>query len=427
MKFIAKNYNKSKETIHNFMWQSLKIFGTQGVTFLIFIIAAKLLNQYEFGVYNYILAIVLFLTIFGDFGISKATTKYVAEYNAIDKEKLRAVLFNSGIIILGFTIFVAIALLIFGKLYLKENYIYAVYLLPLLFLAPIASLYDGIYGGLKRFKQLAAISAISGILAVSFSYILVLNYGLIGALIAQILFYSVLVFLLALGYREFHLKINKSVIIEIGKYSLFFGLANLGYFLYTRVDIMVLGYFGYIKEIGYYEIVNKVFMLLLLPVTILGTVVAPNSTKDFVLGKFEHIKKKMISESLLLGCIGLLIALCGFFVFPLIFKAFLQEYDSLLLIKLLNILLVLIPLRFFSSYISMAYIAPLGYIKIITKYLIIFGVINLILNLILINIIGFIGVIYATLISQILFIIFKDFISFIPTVFKKIQSYPNSK
>jgi hypothetical protein len=35
---MFKPYNKHKETIHNFSWRSLQIFGKQGITFLIFIL-----------------------------------------------------------------------------------------------------------------------------------------------------------------------------------------------------------------------------------------------------------------------------------------------------------------------------------------------------------------------------------------------------
>lgn len=416
--FIKHNYFKYKETFHNFLWQSLQIFGKQGTTFLIFFLAAKLLSPYEFGVYNYVLVIVFFLIIFGDFGISKATTKYVAEYNVTDNDKLKAVLFNSGLIIFCLAALISIIVLVFGQWYFQDKYLYILYLLPLIFIAPFTSLYDGIYSGLKKFKQLAIISLSTSLIGMIVAYFLIKAFGLIGALIGQNLFYLILIVFLGLGYREFNLKINKAVIREIGKYSMYFGLASLGYFLYTRVDIIVLGHFGYIEEIGYYEIINKIFLFILLPVNILSTVIAPDSTKNFVLQRFVYIKNKIIKESLIMFIVGLLVALASYLIFPVIFRIFLQEYDNVLLIKLLNILLILIPLRFFSTYISAGYIAPSGNIKILTKYLIIFGVVNFILNIVLINLIGFIGVIYATLISQILFIIFKDFVSFIPLIFR---------
>ena len=106
--------------------------------------------------------------------------------------------------------------------------------------------------------------------------------------------------------------------------------------------------------------------------------------------------------------LGLVVSILSFILFPILFKIILPEYDLALLILMLNLILILVPLRYFSSYISVGYITPAGYIKISTITLIIFGVLNVILDIVLIKKIGFIGVIYATLISQFLFIIIKD-------------------
>ena len=120
-KMFRKLYYLNKETINDFIWRSLQISGKGGITFLIFILCAKLLTPYYFGIYNYALAIIFFLILFGDFGISTATSKYVAEYNITDKNKLKLVLFNSGLIIIALTIIITIITLIIGPWYLKDK------------------------------------------------------------------------------------------------------------------------------------------------------------------------------------------------------------------------------------------------------------------------------------------------------------------
>ncbi|MCK4744934.1 oligosaccharide flippase family protein, partial [Candidatus Parcubacteria bacterium] len=230
-KLLVRNYFAHKETIHNFIWRALQIFGKQGITFLIFILCAKLLTPYEFGIYNYTLAIIFFLIMFGDFGISIAASKYVAEYKTINKDKLKGVLFNSGVVIFVLTIMIMIITLIFGHGYLKDKYIYVLYMLPLIFLAPMTSLYDGIYRGLKRFKKLSIISIAIGGFSVVFVYLIIERYGLYGALVAQNLFYFILLMGLALGYREFNFKLDREIMKEIGKYSLVIGISELGFFL----------------------------------------------------------------------------------------------------------------------------------------------------------------------------------------------------
>jgi len=418
---IKSQYFKHKETINSFIWRFLQIFGTQGITFLIFILCAKLLTPYDFGIYNYILAIVFFLITFGDFGISIATSKYIAEYNAINTKKVRLVLFNSGIVILGLSLIVTMIIIVFGKYFLYEKFSYLLWTLPLFFFAPMTSLYDGIYRGLKRFKRLAIISLVTGFLAIWYVYYLIKNFGLVGALVSQNLFYLSLFLVLALDYKEFDFIFDKEIIKKITSYSLWIGLSNIGLFLYTKVDIIILGQFGFIEEIGYYEIINKIFIMILMPVTLLATVVAPNTTKNFAFKKYNYIKNKILEESIFLFLAGLVIAVFSYLIFPYVFKVFLYGYNLILLMQILTLLLFLLPIRFISSYIIIAYITPSGFAKILTFTILLCGILNVILDFVFINMFGFIGVIYATLFSQLLFII-TTLLLFIIVINKRSQN-----
>lgn len=392
---LKNKYFQHKETIHNFIWRALQMGSKQGITFLIFIICAKLLIPYDFGVYNYVLAIVFFLIMFADFGISTATSKYVAEYNVTDKEKLKSVLFNSGIIILGLTLIISLITIFFGKLYLGDKYIYILYLLPLIFLIPMTSLYDGIYRGLKKFKHLSIISVIVGLFSLSFVYILIKQYGLIGALIAQNLFYSILFLALTFGYKEFHFKLNKDVMKEIGKYSFFIGIISISYFFYTRIDIIILGHFDYIIEIGYYEIINKIFMLLTLPFLIFSQIQAPNIVRHFCEGRKNIIfskLKKYIKYSFL-GCI--LISILSVFIIPMLLKYFLQDYYTNATIIILYLISIVFIFQCVATFIGNTFIISTGHAKLNMINLIIFGILNLVLGIIFVNYFGFMGIAYS--------------------------------
>ena len=398
---IKKKYHQHKETIHNFIWRALQVVGKQGITFLIFILCAKLLSPYDFGIYNYVLAIIFFLIMFGDFGISTATSKYVAEYNLTNKGKLKSVLFNSGIIIVGLTILVVLLTIIIGPAYLKEKYVYVLWLLPLIFLAPMTSLYDGIYRGLKRFKQLAIISTIVGFISLSFVYILIKQYGLIGALWAQSLFYLILFIALASGYKEFNFKWNKEVMKEVGKYSLIVGTSLIGYFLFSKISTVLLGYFGYIQEIGYYEIVNRIILLCLLPFTIISQVISPDITIKYSKKKSKIIILKKYKKYLLLTTvIASILAFGIYLLFPFIIKIFLNEYSSNDLLISMNYLLVILITQSIATIVSSGFAISTGHAKVNMVFLIIFGVINVPLNFLMIKHYGFIGAIYATLIVR---------------------------
>jgi len=396
---LKNKYNQHKETIHNFSWRAIQIGTKQGITFLIFILCAKLLIPYEFGIYNYVLAIVFFLIMFADFGISTATSKYVAEYNVTDKEKLKSVLFNSGIIILGLTIIISLIAIFFGKFYLGDKYVYILYLLPLIFLIPMTSLYDGIYRGLKKFKKLSIISIIVGLFSLSFVYLLIKQYGLTGALIAQNLFYFILFLALAFGYKEFHFKLNKGVMKEIGKYAFVFGIATFGYYLFSRVDILILGHFGYINEIATYELINKIFLVLLVPFAIIGQVVAPNFARDYALKKYNKIYQKLKKYIIIFLFIAIIFLFITALLFPIIVKLFFQEYYNNLFFIIFIPTLMIYAIYVFSATMTAGIIVATGYAKIMSKVNILAGFLNLILSLILLNFWGFVGIIYATAIS----------------------------
>ena len=93
------------------------------------------------------------------------------------------------------------------------------YALPLVFLIPATSLYDGIYRGLRQFPPLAKISLLAGLLALALVYPLVRVFGLPGALFAQNLYYGILLLGLAWSYRDFRLRIEKNVLRQIASYA----------------------------------------------------------------------------------------------------------------------------------------------------------------------------------------------------------------
>jgi O-antigen/teichoic acid export membrane protein len=408
--FLINNYTKHKLTIHNFIWRAIQIFGKQGVTFLIFILCAKLLTPHDFGIYNYILAVIFFLIMFGDFGISTATSKFVAEYNVTDKAKLRLVLFNSLVLILFLGFLISVLTVLVGEYFLREKYIFVLYALPLIFLAPISSLYDGIYRGLRRFKELSVISLLVGLVSIFFVYFLINSYGLIGALISQVLSYFLLVLVLSISYGNLHFEIDKNLIKKFLGYSGIIGVASLSYFFYTRADILVLEYFGYIEEIGYYEIINRGFNLMFLPFMLVAQVIAPNITEHFSHKNYSLIATKFLSFIKLIIPIAFLIAILFYFITPLLINIALSEYYVPEMLLSIAILSLLIPAKIWGVFITQGFVVPGGLAKITMQITLLFGILNVIFDIIFIKYFGFVGVFWVTLILQTLSSVITTFI-----------------
>ena len=107
-----------------------------------------------------------------------------------------------------------------------------------------------------------------------------------------------------------------------------YALADLGIFLYIRADIVILGLFNYINEIAYYELANRIFMLLALPFAIFSQVIAPNITRLFVNKEYNKIKfviKRYFIYSIIIAAI---ISLLSYLIVKPLIIYFLPHYDN---------------------------------------------------------------------------------------------------
>jgi O-antigen/teichoic acid export membrane protein len=406
MEIIFKNfYSKHRSILINFTWRFLQIFGKQGILYFIFFLCAKLLDSYNFGIYNYILAIVFFLIMFGDFGISTASSKFVAEYNITSQEKLKAVVFNAGLIILILACVITVLTLIIGPWYLGEKYIYTLWLMPLVFLAPMTSLLDGVYRGLRKFKELAIISLSAGGISIFIAYFLVKSHGLMGAIIAQDFFYLILLLGLTIGCGGFHFKINKNVIKDIGVYSLTYGIAILGNYLFIRFGILILGHYQYITEIGTYELLNKIFSILLLPFSLLGQVIAPNFSEFAVRGEYKKIFHKAKKYTIYFFAIGIVSGLLFYFAIPPLIKLFFTNYYDNAFVNMFPFVVLIFITNVWANTIDAGILVPAGFANVMAKFYIILGVFGTMLSLFFVRISGYMGVVYSFAICSFLMVV----------------------
>jgi len=382
------------------------MFGKQGITFMIFFLSAKMLSPHDFGIYSYALTAVLLLTMMGDFGISTATAKYVAEYNLGKNGKVNAVLFNTTIMIIVLAGGATALMLTFGRLYFGEIYVYVLYLIPLAFLVPLTSLYDGIYRGLKRFRKLALISLGAGLISIFFSYISIRVYGLEGALVAQNAIFLLLLIGLSLGYKGNSLVIDTDIMKTIGKFSLMIGLATTSYFLFSRVAVFVLGKSGYLLEIATYEVLSKLVGLAFLPFAILASVLVPNIAEYYSIGEYGKIYTKFIRYTLVSALCAGLIGLLSYFVYPLIIDFLLPNYrGEIFAMMLVPVLLSQTALIYSSLTNNLIILSPL-YARRDMFLKGVLALLNIPACIYLLNKIGYVGPIYATTVITIIGIVY---------------------
>lgn len=397
---LVSKYNNNKELSSSFLWRLLQVISKQGSSALMFFIATFFLSKQEMGIYNYISSALFLLVAFSDFGISTATSKYVAQYNTSQKEKVNRVLFNSGLIIFLVSIVVILLMIIFAKRLLPNYYSYLYYSLPFVLIYPLTSLIDGIYRGLKRFKTLAIVSILNGLIGVLFSYFFVTNWGLIGALLTQVCFFSTYVIALLVLNKNIEFKVDKGILKDIGGYSVYFGIASVGYFLISKVNIIILGNYNLLEEIAVYELLNKIYIIYLIPLSVLGQVLAPNIVEMFTLKRYVKVislfKKILVySFGLTILFIPLSILLTNM-VLHIFFPGYVNEVLFALLLPVTLTYAKAIPVVVINT----SMITSTGHARYMAVENVLVGILNVLLNIFVVRIYGYVGVVWVTLVLQ---------------------------
>ncbi len=395
---LNKLYNKHRQTGQHFLWRTLQIVSKQGTSALIFFIAAGYLSPEEFGIFSYLMAVIGLLMILCDFGFSAAISRFVTEYEVTKSEKLAKTLFSISVVVIGISAFISILVVCLGRRLFDENHRYVIYLLPCLFLMPLAGICDGIYRGLKQFKKLALVSSCVGVVSLAASFFLVSRFFLVGAILSQSVLYLLMTGALFASQRGFKIGFDRAIVSEVAKYAFVLGITSIAYFLYSRIDILILKQFDYVEEIGYYEIINKVFQMLLIPFAILGQVVAPNTVKYAATDNFAEIKAKLKKYIALCLTIGVVLGIALRFAIPPALRSILPQYHTREFMLIMNILLILLPFKMLGACMNQGFIVPAGFAKILAVTVGIGGVLNVVFDYICIDYFGYTGVFWVTLV-----------------------------
>lgn len=394
-----KNLLKGNQRIaEDFLWRAIQTASKQGVMTLIIFISAYYLSPTDFGMLNYYLALFALVVIFCNFGVSTATSKFIAQYHGVDEVKKNQTLFSSiALVIITVTLVVLLAATVGSGLIGIDEQIFLLFI-PYLLLVPLSNVLDGYFRGIKSFKILSLTSIVAGIISVIVAVILLRSLSMAGAIIAQsIVYFTAVVFLIPF-LRNLKISFSRKRVREVLSYSLILGFANLAFFLYSRVDILILKQFNYIVEIGHYELINRVFQILLLPAILLGQVIAPDISKLAGLKKWSVILKKHNNYFSLMLITGISVALLIIIMGPFIMKLLLSKYYTGTFMTIAVILTVLFPFKWWGVFLSNGFITSTGFAKITLVVTTVFGIFNIIFDYILINTIGFLGIFVSTLI-----------------------------
>ncbi len=384
----------------DFIYRALQTFLKHSLTLFIYYFSAFVLSPETYGQAVYLISIAAFILLFCDFGLSASITTFVAggrEWNGIDSKK------GLSKIVILLSAFAALVLAVVFAFYwftdqLDSNILY---LFPYIFLTPLNSVLDGYLMGIRNFKKLFQINSIYSALAFVSSLLLIRELGLTGVLLS----FSVNAGILFLTLVFFNSRLLTFSIVEVKvrgvlSYSLLLGVSSLSYFLYTRFDVFILEHYGYLEEIGHYEIINRLFMVLVIPFVILGQVQAPKIAEKTAHYAYQEIRSHFLKLMLGVFILGVIVALGLLLLVPVVVREFLPAYHTEDFMEINRVLVAILPLKFAGVLLTIGFVTPTGFAKMTSIATMIFGVLNVLLDIAFILEFGFIGVFYATFIAH---------------------------
>ncbi len=381
-------------------WRVLQVGSGNLFLLLVFLGCARALGAYDFGVYNYVLALLSLGVVFSGFGAGTSVGMHVARYAATAPERIAAALSSGGLAVLAATALTTLALLAFGPAYLGARWPYVLLALPLLLLDPLVAVLDNLYRGLRRFRELSLCTAAAAALALGLAYVLTLRFRLAGAILAHTAYFLPLLALLAARLRRSWRRYDGAVLREVGRYAAVVWMVDVAYFFYGKVDVLFLGHFGLFPQIGSYELANKLLHLLALPSLIVGQVLAPRTTRAFAQGRYEELRQ-MFKRTLLLSAAWAALVVALVYLLQGAAVSFLPAgYDRGEVLRVVTLMSVVYFSQVTNGVVPTGFILATGHARICVYCLTAFSLLNVVLDYVLLQRYGFFGVVYATLLVK---------------------------
>ena len=392
-------------------WAFISIVTASLAHFILRIILGRELGPDGLGVYTLAFTIYLFGMQFAAFGIGSALTKYVAEF-LDDRATIRNYV-SSGMtssIITGTLMGVVLFLL---APYIAISFFHVPELEGMIQLTalcyPFIAVQKAVNGTLNGFRRMhlyAFLNIVQNVTVVAASIALVLLFemGVMGAVIGFVgptILVSALSPILIRDCIGFGSSFwDTAALRATTVFGFYVVLGNSIAFLNTQVDSILIGYYLNPTEVGIYAVaVLLAQTLTLIPGAVQG-VTAPATATLYGKGDIEGVRRlyySTLKKSLLISVgSAVLIAALGPYIIALLFT---EEY----LVSYVPLLILLLGYTVDASFAAVgATLSSIGKVHIPFRISTVCGVLNVILNILLIPILGIRGAALATAATMIM-------------------------
>jgi O-antigen/teichoic acid export membrane protein len=265
--------------------------GINGLLKLVLLIyVARILGATEYGKFTFALAFVSLFVVFSDFGLSTITTR---EFSRVKEGEFPAVFSLKILLSLGTLILILISSFFITADFIirKIIWILAIWILTENFSEIIFAFFR------TRLKmEYEALARTTGALLVTgVGFFVILNFPSIQNISYSYLFaaLSTLVFvLLFFHFKIYSLKIkyDRSIWQKFLTMSWPLGLAGIFGMIFTNIDSVIMGHWGQIAQVGFYNAAYKIVSATLIPMSLISASFFP------VLSKYLKESKEKLQE-----------------------------------------------------------------------------------------------------------------------------------
>lgn len=254
----------------------IQVLATAGILFALYFFLIRILGAEKVGLWSLILATSSVANL-GGFGMAGGVVKFVSKYLALGNPKKAAACLETGAISVAVLIAVFLALLypafvwILEYLLPTESTALGISLLPYSLLSFLITATGAVFlsglDGVQRIDIRSLVVSGSAAIHLSCAFLLVPKFDLMGLAYAQVI-QSIAMLLVAWYFlrrtlRELSIlpiNWNKALFQEMFMYGLNFQMTSLVQMLFDPVTKALIGFFGGLAAVSYFEMANRLIM-----------------------------------------------------------------------------------------------------------------------------------------------------------------------
>ena len=359
---------------------------------------SRVLGSEGVGINAYTNSVVSYFVLFGSIGINLYGNRTIA-YVRDSHEKLSQTFWEIAFLRI-FVIFISYIIFLISLSFIRQYQIFYFYQSVLILAAGVDI--SWFFMGIEDFKKTIARNMLVKLTSLVAIFILVKDQPDIGIYILILSISTLLGNLTLWPYlKKIVTKPNwknlnlKSHIVP----SLALFIPQIATQIYLVLNKTMLGYMTNVQNAGFYENSDNLIKMALALVTATGTVMLPRMANTFSLGKMKLVIEYIYHTFDFVSSICFPIAL-GIAAIAPKFSVWFFGKDFAITGTLIPILSIVIILIGWSNVLGTQYLLPTNQTKYFTISVMAGAVVNLVLNLVLINIYGIYGAIWATVISE---------------------------